>query len=252
MSDIPAVTAAQMARVDRIMGDTYGVAPVQLMEHAGHAVATFTRILFPDADALDGEVLVLAGSGGNGGDALVAARFLAGWGAKVTVVLAKPAGELTGLTATHLQSLQALGVAILDGADVSALPDADVIIDGLLGFSTTAAPTGTTAHLVELANDHEGYLLSIDVPSGMDATSGEGFSPCIVASGTLTLGLPKTGLMRDEAVELTGSLILVDIGVPPAAYAHIGITVPDDLFSSTWMVPLRGLDDEGMGALHDY
>lgn len=252
MNDIPAITASQMAEVDRIMGDRFGVEPIQLMEHAGQAVATFARILFPDADALDRPVVALAGSGGNGGDALVAARLLAGWGARVTVVLSRPAAELAGLPAVHLRAVRALGVEVLDGATIDALPAADVIIDGLLGFNTTTAPTGTTARLIGLANDHEGYMLAIDVPSGMDATTGTAHDPCIVASGTLTLGLPKTGLVTDDAVEVTGSLILVDIGVPPAAYREIGVTVPDDLFSSTWMVPLRGLDDEGIGALHDY
>jgi NAD(P)H-hydrate epimerase len=250
MSDIPAITASQMAEVDRIMAATFGVEPIQLMEHAGHGVATFTRMLFQDFDVLDQTILVLAGSGGNGGDALVAARLLAGWGAKVTVVLSRPAAELQGLPAAHFRAVQALGIEVLDGATIDALPDAAVLVDGLLGSGASAAPAGTTARLIELANDHDSYLLAIDVPSGLDATTGEAREPCIVASGTLTLGLPKTGLVIDEAIEITGSLILVDIGVPSAAYREIGVTVPDDLFSATWMVPLRGLDDEGTGGLH--
>ena len=250
MSDIPAITASQLAEVDRIMAATYGVEPIQLMEHAGHGVATFTRMLFQDFDALDHSVLVLAGSGGNGGDALVAARLLAGWGAKVTVVLSRPGDTLQGLPAAHLRAVRALGIEVLDGAAIDALPAADVLIDGLLGSGSSAAPTGTTARLIELADEHDSYLLAIDVPSGMDATTGEAHEPCIVASGTLTLGLPKTGLETDEAIEFTGSLILIDIGVPPVAYRAIGVTVPDDLFSATWMVPLRGLDDEGTGGLH--
>jgi NAD(P)H-hydrate epimerase len=250
MSDIPAVTASQMAEVDRIMAATFGVEPVQLMEHAGYGVATFTRMLFQDFDVLDQSVLVLAGSGGNGGDALVAARLLAGWGARVTVVLSRPDTDLQGLPAAHLRAVRALGVDVLDGTTVDALPEAAVLIDGLLGAGAVNAPTGTVARLVDLANGHDSYLLAIDVPSGMNATTGEAHDPCIVASGTLTLGLPKTGLVTDEAIELTGSLVLIDIGIPPAAYREIGVTVPDDLFSATWMVPLRGLDDEGTGALH--
>jgi len=252
MSEIPAVTAGQMSEVDRIMADRYGVQPIQLMEHAGHAVATFARMLFADFDALDQPVLVLAGSGGNGGDALVAARFLHGWGAKVTVVLGKPAGRLGGLAAAHLASVRALGIPVVDGDGLDALPEAAVVIDGLLGSGTGSAPTGTVARLIELANDHPGYVLGIDVPSGIDADTGEPFEPCVVASGTVTLGLPKTGLLAPEAIDLTGSLVLVDIGIPPAAYAAVGVTVPDDLFSSTWLLPLRGLDDTGEGALRDY
>jgi NAD(P)H-hydrate epimerase len=250
MSDIPAISASKMSEIDRIMAATFGVEAIQLMEHAGHGVATFTRMLFQDFDVLDQSVLVLAGSGGNGGDALVAARLLAGWGAQVTVVLSRPFAELEGLPARHARAIRALGVDVHDGATIQALPEAEVIVDGLLGSGADAAPAGTVARLIELANDHDSYLLAIDVPSGMDATTGEARDPCIVASGTLTLGLPKTGLVADDAVELTGSLVLIDIGIPPAAYREVGLTVPDDLFSATWMVPLRGLDDEGTGGLH--
>lgn len=252
MSDIPAITATQMARVDEIMRDHFGVEPIQLMEHAGHAIATFTRMLFIDFDVLDGQVVILAGTGGNGGDALVAARFLKSWGADVSVVLSRPAVEYAGLAATHLHTIRKLGIPVDDGAMIDRLPVAAVIVDGLLGFSTTSAPSGTTANLIELANGNDAFVLAIDVPSGMDATSGCAYEPCIVASGTLTLGLPKTGLVMPEAVDITGSLMLADIGIPPAAYREIGVTVPDDLFSSTWLVPLRGLDDEGAGALRDY
>jgi len=252
MSEIPAVSGQQMAFVDRLMHDRYEVAPVQLMEHAGYAVATFTRMLFPDADALDQPVVLPAGSGGNGGDALVAARLLAAWGAKPTVVLSRPASQLTGLPADHLRSVEAFGIPVLDGATVPDLPAAAVIVDGLLGSGATGGPTGTIARLIDLANERETYVLAIDVPSGLDATTGTANDPCIVASGTLTLGLPKTGLLVDAAAEFTGSLLLADIGIPAMAYRDVGVEVPDDLFSSTWLVPLRGFDDEGEGALRDY
>jgi NAD(P)H-hydrate epimerase len=241
-----------MAAVDRIMAERFGVAPIQLMELAGHAVATFTRLRFGDGDALDQPVTILAGSGGNGGDALVAARFLHGWGARVTVVLAKPAEALARLGAAHLRSLQALGVLIHDGATIEALPpDSVTIVDGLLGFSTTRAPAGTIARLIALANAAPAPVLAIDVPSGIDAATGDAFDPCIVAEATVTLGLPKTGLMQAGAEDVTGSLVLVDIGVPAAAYLAVGVTVPDDLFSDTWLLPLRGRDNDGTGGLRD-
>ncbi len=251
MSEIPAVTASQMAFIDRLMAERFGVAPVQLMEHAGHAVATFTRMLFPDADALDQQVVLLAGSGGNGGDALVAARLLNAWGAKVTVVTTRPAATFEGLAADHARAVEAAGIPILNGAELPSLPPAVVVIDGLLGSGATGDPTGSVARLIGLANDHEAYVLAIDVPSGLNATTGEINTPCIVASGTLTLGLPKTGLLAEHAIDVTGSLLLADIGIPAAAYRDIGVNVPVGLFSATWLLPLRGFDNVGEGALRD-
>lgn len=238
MSQVPAVTAKQMAFIDRLMADRYKVAPVQLMEHAGYAVAAFTRMLLPDADALDQPVVLVAGSGGNGGDALVAARLLHAWGAKPTVVLARPAGQMEGLPADHMASVTACGIPVLDGATIASLPDAAVIVDGLLGSGATGHPTGTTARLIGMANAHHARVLAIDVPSGLDATTGVANDPCIAASDTLTLGLPKTGLLEAPAREVTGRLLLADIGIPAAAYAQIGVKVPANLFSATWLVPL--------------
>jgi NAD(P)H-hydrate epimerase len=249
MSEIPAVTASQMAFIDRLMAERFGVAAIQLMEHAGHAVATFTRMLFPDADALDQRVVLLAGSGGNGGDALVAARLLNAWGADVTVVTTRPAPTFEGLAAGHARAVEAAGIPMVNGGEVAALPPVTVIVDGLLGSGSTGDPTGTVARLIGMANDQDAYVLAIDVPSGLNATTGEVNSPCIVASGTLTLGLPKTGLLMEHAIDVTGSVMLADIGIPAAAYRDIGIEVPNGLFSATWLLPLRGFDNEGEGAL---
>lgn len=239
MNDVPAIDAKQMARIDEIMRDDFGVEPIQLMELAGFNIATFVRMLFAGCNALDQEVVVLAGSGGNGGDALVVARFLKAWGAQVSVVLAKPAEAMTGLAARHLRPLRRLRAPLLDGAMIETLPVADVIVDGLLGFSTKDPPRGTTAKLIGLANASDAYVLAIDVPSGMNATTGVALEPCIVADGTVTLGLPKTGLMKQRAAEITGSLVLVDIGIPPVAYQEIGVSVPRSLYSESWLLPLR-------------
>jgi NAD(P)H-hydrate epimerase len=155
MSGIPAVTASQMAFIDRLIAERFGVAPVQLMEHAGHAVATFTRMLFPDADALDQRVVLLAGSGGNGGDALVAARLLDAWGADVTVVTTRPATTFEGLAADHARAVEAAGITLLNGSEIPALPPAVVVVDGLLGSGATGDPTGTVARLIGMANDQD-------------------------------------------------------------------------------------------------
>ena len=108
---------------------------------------------------------------------------------------------------------------------LAQLPTADLIVDALLGFSLMGAPRGEAARLIELANGHGVPILAVDLPSGMDATTGERFSPCIQAVSTLTLGLPKTGLLAPNARRFAGNVVVADIGIPKEAYARAGIEI---------------------------
>ena len=242
---VPALTPAQMAQVDRIMIDELGVEVLQLMELAGQAVAGWARERFL-GDATGKRVLVLAGSGGNGGDGMVAARLLSAWGALSTVRLSHEAQSLRGAAAHQARSLEALGIPLLpppDAGDVAplAFPEVDLIIDGLLGFGLSGAPTGASARLIDAANAHPAPILAIDLPSGLDAASGEPYDPCIRAAATLTLALPKTGLLSATAGPFVGELAVADIGVPAAAYARLGLTI-EPLFSKQSIVRLEGLN----------
>ncbi len=239
---VPAVTADQMATIDRLMDDHVGVAPVQLMELAGMAVASFARTVLAGVAPNERRVVVLAGTGGNGGDALVAARFLHGWGVDVTIVLSRHPDDYRGLTESHLATVGQLDILVLAGATMTELPPADLLIDGLLGFSTTRPPAGTTATLIELANASDAVRLAIDVPSGLNATTGQAYEPCLCADVTLTLALAKTGLLAPDAAAYVGNLAVADIGVPPVAYTHVGVDVPTDLFARQGIIPLTGGD----------
>ncbi len=236
---IPAITPDQMSQVDRIMAVDFGVGVPQLMELAGHAVAAWAREQMLVGDARGKQVLILAGSGGNGGDALVAARLLHAWGADVAIWLSHHPDSLRGAAAHQAQSLHALGLPLTpptehgtgdggqqtEGEQAIALPAADLIIDGLLGFGLSGPPSGAAARLIAAANAHSAPILAIDLPSGLDARTGEPYHPCIRATATLTLALPKTGLLAPAAQPVTGELFVADIGVPPAAYARIGVEV---------------------------
>jgi len=222
MADLPVVTGEQMAAVDRAMVAVLGLDIRQIMETAGRQVAVFTRRML-DGDPTGQRIAVLCGTGGNGGDGMVAARYLQGWGAAVRVVLSRePDPDRHRVAAHQLGVLRAMGIP----AEAStSIPDCDLIIDGLLGFSTSSAPTGATADLVRAANASGTPILAIDVPSGLQSTNGEVFDPTIRATVTLTLGLPKTGLLIEEARSTIGELWVADIGIPLAAYAAAGITV---------------------------
>lgn len=233
-SELPIVTGAQMAAVDRAMVEICGLELVQVMEVAGRAVAVVARHLVSR-----GEIAVLCGSGGNGGDAFVAARYLAGWGFDVGCWLARPSAELRGLAAHNLQVCQKLGIQVHEPDDSLDLDSASLIIDGIFGFGLSAAPAGRAAQLIEAANAAAAPILAIDVPSGVDATTGAAFEPAVTAQLTVTLGLPKWGLLRASGPAHAGTVIVADIGIPAAAYAAAGIP-KSSIFDSAEFATLDG------------
>ncbi|MEN8373976.1 MAG: NAD(P)H-hydrate epimerase [Gemmatimonadota bacterium] len=219
---VPAVTAEQMIEVDRAMIEDFGIDLARMMEHAGRHLAHLARVRFLEGDPRGRGVAVLAGTGGNGGGALVAARRLSGWGAEVTAYLLDE-DRLGAVPEEQRRILSALGVRTR-ALDAFADPG-DLILDGLFGYGLSGPPRGGAADAILEANDASAPLLSLDVPSGVDATSGVSHESSIRADATLTLALPKTGLTLQEARPFTGELYVADISVPPGLYASIGLEV---------------------------
>jgi NAD(P)H-hydrate epimerase len=222
---IPALTTEQMMEVDRAMLEDYHIELLQMMENAGRNLAYLARQRFLEGDSRSKKVVVLAGTGGNGGGGLVAARRLHNWGVQVTVALTKAAEVYRDVPAHQLDILQRMGISILE-PDVSLPPTCDLILDALIGYSLSGAPRGKTATLILWANEQDVPILSLDTPSGLDTSSGQAYQPTIRADATLTLALPKTGLLTPEAAPYVGELYLADISVPPELYAKMGISVP--------------------------
>ncbi len=221
---VPTVSAEQMREVDRLMEEQYGIALLQMMENAGRNLAHLARGRYLDDDARNRQILVLAGSGGNGGGGLVCARRLHNWGADVRVWLTKPADELGAVPRRQLGVLKAMGVPVSIAID-GDLPAADLVVDAIIGYSLSGAPVGSAAALISAANRHAAPVLSLDTPSGLDTSTGVPHEPAIRADATMTLALPKTGLLASAAAEHVGDLYLADISVPPALYSALGIAV---------------------------
>jgi NAD(P)H-hydrate epimerase len=120
-----------------------------------------------------------------------------------------------------------------------ALPDADLIVDALLGFGLSGPPSGPAALLITAANAHPAPVLAIDLPSGLDARTGDPYDPCIRADATLTLALPKTGLLAAAARPVIGELAVADIGIPMEVYARVGVHV-DPLFGERSIITVMG------------
>jgi NAD(P)H-hydrate epimerase len=212
-----------MREVDRIMIEDLGISLLQMMENAGRNLAELAIRRFHPTS-----VTVLAGPGGNGGGGLAAARHLANRGIPVHVSLSRPAGAFSGVPAHQLAILEKMRIPVVE----EALTEADLIVDALIGYSLRGDPRGATRDLIERANQSGAAVLSLDSPSGLNVTTGEAATPCVQATATLTLALPKVGLL--EATQV-GELWLADISVPPAVYGAFGIEV-GNLFSEDVIV----------------
>lgn len=212
-SSIPAVTAEQMREVDRVAVEGFGLLLIQMMEHAGARLAELVLHRFRPAT-----VAVLCGRGGNGGGGLVAARHLANRGVDVRVTLADEPDLLGEVPRHQLRILERMGVSI------GAVPEeADLVLDALIGYSLRGDPRGGAAELIRWAIAQVVPVCALDVPSGLDATAGTARDPCIVANVTLTLALPKTGLIAADRI--VGELYLADLSIPRGAYSRLGVEV---------------------------
>lgn len=237
MIQLPALSTDQMREVDRLMIEKYQIQLLQMMENAGRNLAWLTRRLLDD-DIVDRPVVVLAGRGNNGGGGLVAARHLLNWGAWVQVLLTHRADAFSGVPAHQLAILQAMDVPLAWAEEGWTLPPADLVVDAVVGYGLNGEPQGAAANLIQLANSSIAPILSLDAPSGLDTASGRVYEPHINATATMTLALPKAGLLTPGGLSVCGQLYLADISVPPQLYDHLDLDVPA-LFALDTVLPLQ-------------
>jgi len=190
---IKSLTASEMKEFEKYACDNFDITIDAMMQNAGKAVFDVTMDVVKP-----GRVLVVAGKGNNGGDALVTARLLKEKGIDVTVF------EITNYELK--------------------ITNYDLIIDALFGFSLKGDPRPPADKIIEQINCSQTPVLSVDVPSGLDAETGQIMKPTVKATYTVTLGMPKIGL--DSYQEYVGKLYLGDLGIPQKAYQKLDIYTP--------------------------
>jgi NAD(P)H-hydrate epimerase len=217
-----------MREVDRVAVEEFGLRILQMMENAGRNLAQNVQDLL---DGARGEVAILAGAGGNGGGGLCCARHLHNRDFQVWLVLDREATGLKGAARNQLHILQAAGLQPVDPSRArEVLRRSQVVVDALVGYSLRGPPRGRAAELIDLCNAHAARVLSLDLPSGLDATTGEAPGVVVRPERTLTLALPKTGLQR-----VPGELYLADIGIPPQVFQRIGVGFDPPFGESYWV-----------------
>ena len=150
--DIPYLTTAQMIEVDRAMMEDYKIGLIHMMENAGGCLAHLARIRFCAGDPRGKNITVLAGTGGNGGGALVCARRLHNYGAEVRVILTRADDRFTAVPAQQLEILRNMKVPLAQADPLGAEETPDLVIDGVIGYSLKGAPREGAARLIRWAN----------------------------------------------------------------------------------------------------
>ena len=218
---VPSVTVAEMREVDRIATEATGPSLLQMIEIAGQQTALAAIELLGDRWG-GARAIVLCGSGRNGATGVVTARHLANRGVAVEVITIVPPQRADGALGEAFLALAEAPARVTrwdEAFDVSA---ADIVIDAILGCRLVGEPQPVQRGLIlaaRAAAEAGVPVLSIDVPSGLDADGGVNPGAAVLPTRTLTLGLPKRGLTRTSA----GELWVADLGIPPGVFARAGV-----------------------------
>ena len=231
---LPALTEDQMREVDRIAMEDFGLGVLQMMENAGRNLALHA---IENVDDPSGEIVILAGSGGNGGGGISSARHLRNRGYSVRLILTTDPSKLGGSAGAQYRIVEKAGLQATPTEKAEEnIQQAALVIDALIGYSLKGAPRGITKNLIETANEFSARTLSLDIPSGFDSTSGDTPGVAIQPHRTLTLALPKIGL-----AEVPGEIYVADIGIPPEVYAPLGIPL-EPFFGGAYWVRITKLE----------
>ncbi len=212
------VTTTAMKQLDRRATGDFKIPTLILMENAGRSVADLAERVI---GRRGGNILIVCGTGNNGGDGFAAARHLFNRGHKVQVVLLGSASDIQGDAAVNyliLQKMDILVLRILDSNMLDVLKrkttNSNLIIDAIFGTGLDREETGLAREVISILNQSRRKILSIDIPSGLNGDTGEAMGIAVRANVTGTLGLMKTGMKRKTASPYTGKIEVLDISIP--------------------------------------
>jgi len=214
------ITVKQMMQIEE-NGDQMGFPRRLMMENAGAVTARYLLKKYDDIS--EKKIAVFAGLGNNGGDALVVARHLAGFGCKPDVILlGSPDKIKTDEAISNWKILEKMdSVNLLITSDSKQiLLDAEIIVDGILGTGVSGSIREPYASAIDVINKSPAFKVAVDIPSGLDPDTGKAADKCVKADVTITYHKMKIGMPK--RIELCGTIIVERIGIPPEA--EIGVT----------------------------
>ncbi|MCS7233717.1 MAG: NAD(P)H-hydrate dehydratase [Synergistetes bacterium] len=210
------VTAEEMREIDRYAIEKLGIPGIILMENAGLKTVIGMREVIPNL--LEKRILIVAGKGNNAGDGFVVARHIFNLGGEVKVALCSPSSEIKGDALINFEIAKNIGVCLLEIGSIDELRMlldwSDIVVDALLGTGVRGEVKGFFAEVIKEVNLAGKPIVAIDLPSGLEASSGRVYGPCIRANWTFTMCLPKLGLWVYPGAYYSGQIFVVDISVP--------------------------------------
>lgn len=220
------VTRDEMRAIDRRAIEEVGIPAIVLMENAGRGTADEVRKLYADV-GLDGPVLVFCGAGNNGGDGFVIARHLAnaGLGVRIFCCADRSRIDREREAGINLTVCERMGLPIVDvhtpqsvSGVAEQLAEGALIVDAIFGVGLSSAVREPQASLLRLLDESGLPAVAVDVPSGLDADTGEVLGAAVHATVTATMACPKVGF-RGAGEAFVGRIVVVDIGMPAALAA---------------------------------
>lgn len=213
------ITAKEMQDIDGLAQEKFGIPSIILMENAGKEAA---RVAL---DMISGntDVVCICGKGNNGGDGLVCARHLINKGLNVGTFLLGSPNALKQDPKKNYEMLKNSGTKInilKNEQDFSLLNNClnktHLIIDAIFGIGLTGKVKEPYKTIIDLINQSNRPVLAMDIPSGLDATTGKKLGNCIKASKTVTFAFPKTGFVKNDGPDCVGEVVVADISIPKA------------------------------------
>lgn len=210
------LTAKEARQIDIFARDKLGVPTLALMENAGRHIACEALKSLRQRKS----VAIFCGKGNNGGDGFVACRHLLTVGIKPDIFLAGSISQVKNEAGVNLQILLKLNQRITEVKEENLIPVRKkiahyaLIIDALLGVGLSGRVRGIFRDIIEIINLSKVYILSVDIPSGLDATTGKALGCCVKADKTVTFAAKKQGMVLKEGPGYCGKVIVRDLGVP--------------------------------------
>ncbi|MDP2959879.1 MAG: NAD(P)H-hydrate epimerase, partial [candidate division Zixibacteria bacterium] len=210
------VTSEQMRKIDKITIEEIGISGLELMEKAGLGSALVAKNNW-DGEVENKKVVIFCGKGNNGGDGFVVGRYLSSWGADVEFYLLGKKDEVEGDALVNLKKAIDLNLPLKEVLKEKEFPSelkADLIVDAIFGTGFKGKATGLEEKTIQLINSSRIKVLSIDIPSGLDADTGLVEGVCVKADSTPTMGLPKIGQFFFPGKSYCRKVEVIDIGLP--------------------------------------
>jgi NAD(P)H-hydrate epimerase len=243
IAEVPAPSPEQMREIQRIAQEDFGMDILQMTENAGRAAARLALAML-GGKGLRQRVVVLAGGGNKGAAGLCAIRHMVNWGLSVEPIFGEVESEMSVIARRQVHILRQAGI-VEPGDEATSemtleehLEHADLVVDALVGYGLEGPPLGIAAAITELAVASKRPVLSLDVPTGVSASTGEPSQPAIRAVTTLGLDLPKRGTCEVAARPFVGELYLADLGIPRTVHERMGIAT-SNVFSEGPIVRVR-------------